>query len=47
MASKFDEYVEREMKADREAIDRLKRRYPDWDFVPLDGQQSLNLQQRK
>lgn len=41
MASSFDSYVEHEMKADRDAIERLKRRYPDWEFVPVTGQLNI------
>ncbi len=35
----FDDYVAAEMRLDREAIDRLKRRYPEWEFVLRSGGQ--------
>jgi hypothetical protein len=35
----FAEYVESEMRLDKAAIDRLKRRYPGWEFLPVSGQQ--------
>lgn len=40
----FDDYVAAEMRLDKEAIDRLKRRYPEWEFVQrTEGQKTLPL----
>jgi hypothetical protein len=35
----FDDYVAAEMRLDKEAIERLKRRYPEWEFVLRNGGQ--------